>query len=211
MKAPLPYRLIVLFSLLISFTLLNAQDNPSGKLLRITENLRPDLIEEDQPLFRLSGRMKHYNTPGVSLAVVDNFKLVGTYESGRVNAQNAKAVSPETRFQAASISKTVNAIGVLRLVESGKIDLDADVNTLLKSWKIPASADFPDAVITPRMLLAHTAGLSTHGFGGYRSSEDLPSAVEVLNKADGVNSQRVKIIQEPGKAFRYSGGGNPWE
>lgn len=192
-----------IFTFLIAvFTIANL-----GAQAGLTESLRPDIVTEGDPLFSLTERMRDYNTPGLSLAVVDNFKLVDQEGYGLVAAGRNNAVSTETVFQAASISKLVNAVGIIRLVEKGELNLDQDVNQLLKSWKIPASKDYPNAVITTRMLLSHIAGLSTHGFGGYVSAEGLPSPTHILNKAKGVNSDAVRIIQEPGKAFRYSGGG----
>ncbi len=202
MKTPATLRLLVL--LLLFTSALSAQ---LQKMDRVPKCLRGELVEEGAPLWALSERMKAMNTPGVSIAVVDNFALAGAAGFGLVSAKGKAPITTDTRFQAASISKVVNAVGVMRLVEMGKLDLDQDVNELLTSWQIPASNKFPDAVITTRMLLAHIAGLSAHGFGGYATGEDLPELTDILNKGKGVNSTAVKIIKAPGTSFKYSGGG----
>lgn len=174
---------------------------------QVGQSLRGDLIEEGTPLWSIVDRMNTYNTPGASLAIVEDFELAAAKSFGLISARGNGRITTDTRFQAASISKVVNAVGVMRLVEEGVLDLDQDVNELLQSWQIPKSAKYPDAVITPRMLLAHIAGLSAHGFGGYATGEGLPNPVDILDKAKDVNSDRVRIIKEPGKSFKYSGGG----
>lgn len=186
------------------FLPLNAQQD---KLLQLEQSLRPDLITEGDALWELSDRMKNYNVPGISIAVIKDFKLAGVKVYGVKEAEKKALPTVETLFQAASISKLVNAIGIMKLVEAGQLDLDQNINEILKDWQVPASSEHPDAVITTRMLLTHSAGLSAHGFGGYKSPEGLPTTVDILNKAKGVTSDQVKIINKPGEAFKYSGGG----
>jgi CubicO group peptidase (beta-lactamase class C family) len=55
-------------------------------------------------------------------------------------AQPNRPVTPRTRFQAASISKTFNALAVLKLVEASEFRLDDPVNQRLQSWKLPDNA-----------------------------------------------------------------------
>ncbi|MEM9928299.1 MAG: serine hydrolase domain-containing protein, partial [Bacteroidota bacterium] len=179
----------------------------ADQLQRATTSLRPDMIVAGEALWTLPERMQAYNVPGISIAVVQDFQLAAAKAYGRVQANLPAAPMTETTFQAASISKLVNAVGVLKLVENDQLDLDQDINELLSTWQIPNAAKYPDVAVTTRMLLAHTAGLTTHGFGGYKSPEDLPSTVEILNKAPGVNSGAVKLFKKPGGSFKYSGGG----
>ncbi len=84
-------------------------------------------------------------------------------------------VTPDTLFQAASISKPVAAVAVLRLVDQGKLNLDTDVNQYLKSWKLPANEFTTKTKVTIRQLLTHTAGLTGHGFAGYAAGAPLPT------------------------------------
>ena len=82
-------------------------------------------------------------------------------------------VTPETLFQAASISKPVSALAALHLVQSGKLDLNTDVNTYLRSWKLPANEFTDKTKVTLRQLLSHSAGMTVHGFPGYAASEPI--------------------------------------
>ena len=56
---------------------------------------------------------------------------------GLRDVDRARAVGPGTLFQAASISKPVSAVGMFRLVEQGRLDIDRDINPLQTAWKVP--------------------------------------------------------------------------
>lgn len=126
----------------------------------------------------------------------------------QVYRSRGRAVGPDTMFQVASLSKWLTAWGVMKLVEDGKLDLDAPVSRYLKRWQLPASPD--NSKVTIRRLLSHTAGLTDDlGFGGFapgvpvqRLEDALTHAVDASPGKDG----RVRVGQTPG-AFRYSGGG----
>jgi CubicO group peptidase (beta-lactamase class C family) len=118
-------------------------------------------------------------------------------------------VTPQTMFSAGSISKLVNAMAVLSLVQDGKLDLDKPVNAYLKSWKI-ADNEFTDkSPITLRMLLSHTAGTSQSAYFGFTpDKKTLPTVQEILIGAPLAESRPVVVNSEPLKEFRYSGGGS---
>lgn len=82
---------------------------------------------------------------------------VGSKFLDSATAQKNVAVSPNTMYRIASISKLVTALGVMRLVEEGKLTLDADVSTYL-GWSL-RNPNFPDAPITMRMMLTHRASI----------------------------------------------------
>lgn len=84
-------------------------------------------------------RMAQYKVPGVSIAFINQEELVWTKGYGVMETGCEKPVTNETIFQAASISKPVTAMVALHLVEAGLLDLDADANNFLHSWKIPKS------------------------------------------------------------------------
>ena len=102
------------------------------------------------------GLMAKRGIPGSSLAVVDGFEVVYVRSYGA--AEQGRPVTPETLFQAASLSKPVAGLVVAELAEQGRVDLDADVTTMLTSWALPPSG-YDDAV-TLRMLFAHRAGIN---------------------------------------------------
>jgi CubicO group peptidase (beta-lactamase class C family) len=143
--------------------------------------------------------------PGASLAIIQNGAIVATYGYGR--AQPNLPVTPQTRFQAASISKTVNALTVLKLAEADEFRLDDPVNQRLRSWKLPDNALTAATPVTIRMLLNHTAGTTVSGFEGYLEGAPLPTLIQILNGTPPANSAPVRVEWPPGKTFHYSGGG----
>lgn len=86
------------------------------------------------------------------------------------------------------------------------LDLDADVNSYLKSWQVPPVGTWQPRV-TLRQLLSHTSGATVHGFMGYLAGTPVPSVVEILDGAAPANSAPVRIDLIPGTQMRYSGGG----
>lgn len=154
----------------------------------------------------LAARMAHYGVPGVSIALIEGGTIAWARGYGVRSAGSDRAVTPGTRFQAASISKPVAALAALRLVERGAFALDDDVNTLLRSWRIPANEDWQPRV-TVRHLLSHTAGLTVHGFPGYPRAAALPALAQILDGVPPANTPPIRVDTVPGAQFRYSGGG----
>lgn len=170
--------------------------------------LRRAMVEKAQTVERLplSARMEHYKVPGVSVAIIEGCRIVEMRGFG-VATDHGKAIRPDTLFQAASISKPVAAIGAMRLVEQGRLSLDADVRTRLKSWALPDSLLLESHPVTLRGLLSHGAGLTVHGFGGYEIGVPLPDVTQILDGLLPANSPAVRIEAAPGTRWRYSGGG----
>ncbi|HNP65482.1 MAG TPA: serine hydrolase domain-containing protein [Woeseiaceae bacterium] len=151
--------------------------------------------------------MLHYGVPGVSVAVFEDGKIKWAKGYGTARSNGNVPVTETTLFQAASISKSVTAIGVLRLVQDGAIDLDQDVNSYLTSWRVPSSAFTKNRDVTLRGLLNHTAGITVHGFPGYAQDAPVPTLVEVLNGEEPANTERIEVDTPIGETWRYSGGG----
>ena len=107
-----------------------------------------------------------------------------------------------TLFQAGSVSKPVAALAALELAGSGAIDLDADVNTALTSWRLPRGDG-----VTLRHLLGHTSGVGVPFMPGYPKDGAFPTPLESL---DGTAPARTPPVQaDPAVigSFSYSGGG----
>lgn len=125
-------------------------------------------------------------------------------------ASQGAPVTSDTVFQLASLSKWVAAWGVMALVEDGKIDLDAPVETYLTRWHLP-SGSYDSRGVTVRRLLTHTAGLKDDlGYTGFGDPSEVQCLEDSLTRAadprpgaDGI----VRVGQEPGVSWRYSGGG----
>jgi len=155
----------------------------------------------------LAERMVHYHLKGVSIAVINDYKIEWAKGYGWADSSEGRPVTTATLFQAASISKSLNGEGVLKLAQDGKLDLYTDVNRYLKHWKLTYNSLTKGKKITMAHLLSHTAGLSVHGFPGYDIKDSIPSIEQILDGRRPANSPRVYSMFEPGLRSQYSGGG----
>ncbi|WP_190295235.1 serine hydrolase [Mucilaginibacter rubeus] len=184
-----------------------AQNNTQDKIKQVENGLVGNIqIEGEQP-GNLLNRMAYYKIPGLSIAIIQNYKIAWAKGYGMANDSAKIPVTAKTLFQAASISKSLNSVGVLKLVQDKKLDLNTDINVYLKSWKFPYDSVSKGKKITIANLLSHSAGLTVHGFGGYEPGVPLPTIVQVLNGENPANSPAVKSMFEPGLRYEYSGGG----
>lgn len=151
--------------------------------------------------------MAFYDVPGVSVAVIADFALDYVEVHGVRSRATQEPVTAQTLFQAASLTKGVSAMGVVRLAQEGVVSLDRDVNDYLTSWQVPYNAFQATEKVTLRRLLSHTAGTTVHGFRGYRYTESVPTLVQILNGTPPANSPPVVVEAVPGTRFQYSGGG----
>ncbi len=151
--------------------------------------------------------MAHYGVPGVSIAVIKDNKIAWARSYGVMDKDSKEPVTNQTLFQAGSISKPVAAYCALKVVESGKINLDENVNTYLKSWQLPDNEFTKDKKVALKHLLSHTGGLTVHGFPGYSPGLPVPTLVQVLNGETPANTQSIFVNKIPEESFRYSGGG----
>ncbi len=209
----------LLLALLIIPALVHAAPKPTTAqhIQRIEHGFAPIPMgkgEEPRQL-DLTGMMKLFHVPGLSVAVFDQGKILWARGYGVTEAGSNHPVTTHTLFQAGSISKPVTAAATLALVEQGKLALDEDVNLKLRTWKLPENEFTRDQKVTLRRILSHTAGLTVHGFPGYASAdaathttaEPIPTVVQVLDGAKPANTKPVRVEMVPGTKFQYSGGG----
>jgi CubicO group peptidase (beta-lactamase class C family) len=185
-------------------------DDPAveARIQRIVGNIAPATVIRGAaaPGITLDARMKALNVPGVSVAVIRDGKIQWARGFG-VTRMGGPSVTTSTLFQAGSISKPVAALALLHLAQTGRIDLDTDVNQYLKSWKVPENEFTKDKKVTVRGLLTHTAGLTVHGFPGYARGAAVPTTVQVLDGEKPANTAAIRVDTVPGTNWRYSGGG----
>lgn len=197
-------RRLALSGLLTATALIvHASPPPRTAVERVASTSMQDI---QQSLRFVPDRMAHYRVPGLSVACIHNGIVEWTQAFG-VASVGGQQVTPETLFQDGSISKSVTALAVLRIVEQGKLNLDADVSQYLRSWKLPTNKFTEQRKVTLRELLSHTAGATVHGFEGYAAGQRVPTLVQVLKGEKPANSAPVTIDFVPGTSFRYSGGG----
>ena len=149
----------------------------------------------------VSDALRRHSVPGVSVAVVRSGRVAWARGYGVANAARHTAVTANTVFQVASVSKPVAAMGALRMVEQGRLALDRPLTV----WRLPPSEHDPRGV-TLRRLLSHTAGVSVHGYPGHDLARPLPSTAASL-AGESAGAGAVRLEDDPGAGYSYSGGG----
>lgn len=184
------FTLIIILVILANVVLVSGMQE-TADLLNKLDSRMPELLNQ-------------YSVPGVQIAVIDGDK-VWTKEYGYADKSGKKKVTADTIFQIGSVSKSVAAWGVMKLVDEGKIELDAPIERYIRRWHIPES-QYGSEGVTVRRLLSHTAGLSLQGYAGVKPGEKLATLEESLSGKTG-GAGDVRIVYEPGSKFQYSGGG----
>jgi CubicO group peptidase (beta-lactamase class C family) len=182
-------------SLLAGFALSDETTKPRPELGSLT-----DRLDHDQPLF-----MAAYDVPGVAVSVVRDGEPVWSSGYGVASTKDGTTVTGDTVFQVASISKTLTAWGVMHLVETGEISLDAPIESYLTRWAFPPS-QYESSGVTVARLLNHTAGLNRVDGYFLPLDQPLPSIEESLDGNNG-GGQSLRVALEPGQQFNYSNGG----
>lgn len=187
----------------------SAKEKVSARLQRVEATVveLPGRAGEAPLRLSLEELMKTYNVPGLSIAVIENFKVVDSKAYGVIAPGSNTPVTTRTLFQAGSISKPVAATAALYLVEHGKLSLDEDVNKKLTSWKVPENEFTKNEKVTLRRLMSHTAGLTVHGFPGYDVDAPVPTLLQIFNGEKPANTDPIRVDIAPGTKARYSGGG----
>ncbi|NCD71315.1 serine hydrolase [Mucilaginibacter agri] len=198
--------LSILFLSLSSCLTVYAQST-ANKIHEVETNLVGVIQIEGEKPHTIQEQLVHYKAPGISIAVIQNYKIAWAKGYGWADEEQKIPVTEKTLFQAASISKSLNGVGVLKLVQDKKLDLYTDINTYLTSWKFPYDSLSKGKKITVANLLSHTAGLNVHGFNGYEQGKPLPTITEILDGKAPANSPRIRSMYAPGLKSEYSGGG----
>jgi CubicO group peptidase (beta-lactamase class C family) len=201
--------LLVFLFLLVNCNPFTNLDIPvDEKICRIEKGLFP--VNGFPPWKRayIYERMQHYKIPGVSIAVINDFKLEWAKAYGTMAAGEKIPVTIDTLFQAVGVSSTVSCFLALNFVHRGIIDLNEDVNRKLVSWKIPENEFTAKNKVTLSSLLKYNAaGLNEFTIPGYSRGTPLPSLQQILEGKEPANTPTVRVIAQPG-VFRRSPTGN---
>jgi len=187
---------IVSFSLWATFVYFTTQDGWFREQLAPAGNTRAFMDAAVKLI-------KTYNNGNAVFVLIEDGKVFDEYA-----ISVGEPVNGDTLFQVASLSKWVSAVGIMTLVEKGKIDLDKPVSDYLTRWTLPES-EFDNNGVTVRRLLSHTAGLPGGlGYGGFAPGTKVQSIEDSLTQAaDSYGKVSVQVVHEPGSKWEYSGGG----
>ncbi len=181
------------------------------KITSVENNLTEvrELIFEDSviPRYNILDRMKFYRVPSVSIAVINNGKIAWTKTYGYADIETKRSANTNTLYQVASITKSVTGLGIMKLVQEGRLSLTKDIRTYLKTWTFPDNKLSAGKAITLKNLLSHTAGLNVHGFIGYSFTDSLPTINQILNGEKPANNEPILPVYRVNEHFEYSGGG----
>ncbi len=199
----------ILLTLVLSASLSVLSQNKSdvaGRIQRVENGLLPAAVLKSQPLpqMKLSDRMKFHKIPGVSIAVINNYKIEWARGYGVREAGANEGITPDTLFQGGSVSKVTTALATMRLVQQGKLNLDEDVNKKLVLWKVPENEYTKNEKVTIRRILTHTAGLSGSSSGDYPVGAEVPTLLQILDGQKPANTPPIRVVYVPGSKQFYS-------
>ena len=159
-----------------------------------SRSIRIDVQHELDRLTSLDGIER---VPGIVLSVFDG-EDVHHWASGRAGGPRDPAMTTDTLFRIASITKPYTATLVMQLVDEGQVDLDRPVAEQLPELRLADPAE--TAAITPRHLLAHTSGVpGDWGFDGGRGDDAVARYVASLSD--------LRTVFPPGLMHSYSNAG----
>lgn len=142
------------------------QTNIEGSWQTIEERMKPE----------------NHNVNGMGYVVIRNLEIDTTIYKGFRDKENGLLVDKKTLFQMGSMTGALVKFSIIRLVNDGRVELDAPANQYLKTWKIPEKSFTKNNPITIRDLLTQSRGFNDiYKPKGYLSGESLPSLLQILN------------------------------
>ncbi len=151
--------------------------------------------------------MREDSIPGMSICFIDNGEIAWTKHYGYANLQDSIPITSKTVFTGASLSKPITAIAALRLVEMGLLDLDKDVNLVLKEWKVPETEFTENEKVTLGRLISHKAGIKNYLWSSYLPDEKVPTLNQMLSGQTPSVDPATSVVFEPGSKSKYSNPG----
>ncbi|MBC7914410.1 MAG: beta-lactamase family protein [Pyrinomonadaceae bacterium] len=203
--------IIILSALCLQFPSVFAQKYTPEVRRRIEQvetNLAGSVQIEGVPNWTLEERMNFYNVNGVSIAVIKDYKIDWAKGYGWADIESKRKVTTKTIFQAGEISQSLNAVGILSLAQEGKINLSADINNYLKSWKFPYNDSTSNGrKISTINLLSHSSSIMPTYFSGYSNRLPIPTLDQILRSEKPAANTKFEAVGPPTKLMTYSSGG----
>ncbi|MFC1850643.1 serine hydrolase domain-containing protein [candidate division CSSED10-310 bacterium] len=193
----------IIISTVMCLSISSADESKRERIHQVENSLKlPFIIDgEKPPVTTLREQMKQFAVPGAAIAVIDNLELEWIRAYGVLEHGEPARVENNTLFQAGSISKPVTAWLTLMLVSEGSLKLDAPINTLLRTWKVPENDFTTKSPLLLRHLIIHQAGFAPGAYMLERG-KTFPPLVELLQGKH--HAPQIKVINEPGTVFAYS-------
>ncbi len=196
--------LIILFQSCTEGTEKSNTDTTAELIENTETGLTTAVRIEGDSTWSIEERMKHYGIPGVSVAVINNGKIVWAKGYGIMDRESRAPVTSQTLFQASALSIPVSAYAALRMVEQGKVSLDENINSYLQSWQLPDNEFTKEKKATIRNLLNHSAGINLHATPGYSTDSVIPTLIEVLDGTPPAKNEPLAVNKEPDESYYIS-------
>ena len=146
-----PVGVVLAFAAILGFF------NVSAKAIAAPKIAQPTTDPKFQPVVTaIEAQMKAQDVPGLAIAIVQNGKVTFQRSFGVRNTETKDPVTPTTLFRIGSTTKPLTVIGIMQLVEAGKVKLDEPVVNYVPEFKV-------NPKITVRQIISHSSGLADAG------------------------------------------------
>jgi len=146
----------------------------------------------------IEAELEHGSVNGVSVALVDDQEIVWSAGFGLADLKAGTPAAGDSIYRVGSISKLFTDIGIMQLVEQGKLDLDADITTYIPEFHIgrPFGGEKPT---TLRQLMCHLSGFPRESPVGHYFDDTFPSLRETVESI-----YNTDLVYPPEENMKYS-------
>lgn len=160
------------------------------------KNPAPKAPEPKPKTDPVAERMAFHKVPAATVVRLKNFEVVSVQHYGTATAK--------TLFPSGAQGRPIATFIALRMVQEGRLELDTDINTYLKTWKVPENAFTKQQPVTLRHLLAGTSGFTWQKYMGYPAGTPLPTLEQALRGEAPAQTPPVTVHFLPGSKFGNS-------
>lgn len=180
------------------------------KIKEFENSLSTVLQVKDSSIFKynIEARLRFHKVPAVSVAVIEKGKIALAKAYGEADITSHRKADSTTLFQVASISKTINALGILKLVEEGKVTLDKDFREYIKDGSFRETEFSKREKITVANLLSHTGGINRDDYDKsvsyVKNKKLLPTITQIVKGEKPALGKGAFSIAKPNRSYQYS-------
>lgn len=195
MFTPLITRSLTLFALPVFSFLIAVSGVSATSIDDLISSFETDIPELQQ----------QYDVPGVGVALIEDGETVWMHGFGYTDLDSTELVDSTSVFQVGRLTELITAMGILVLVDEGRIQLDQPFWSYVSQWKF-SSTGYNHEEVTIRRLLNHSAGIAPIISKGFQAGESYPGLISYLEGQTNLMG-KVSLSYEPGSKFTYSAGG----